>query len=98
MWQNLILPLLFWSGVVLLSYTFLGYPILIYVLGRLFPKKITERDSGFPAITIVLAAFNEDQRIVARLRNLLETNYPKDKLSIVLVSDASTDSTVDKAN
>jgi cellulose synthase/poly-beta-1,6-N-acetylglucosamine synthase-like glycosyltransferase len=98
MWHNLIFPVIFWSSVALLFYTFLGYPIVIYFLGRFISRNSLEAATEtLPTATIVLAAFNEEDRIERRLLNLLETQYPSNRLDIVLVSDGSTDFTVERA-
>ncbi|HZR22935.1 MAG TPA: glycosyltransferase family 2 protein [Vicinamibacterales bacterium] len=46
-------------------------------------------------ISIVLAARNEGARLPARLDNLLSLDYPAEKRQIVVVSDGSTDNTMD---
>jgi cellulose synthase/poly-beta-1,6-N-acetylglucosamine synthase-like glycosyltransferase len=46
-----------------------------------------------PTVTVVVAAYNEEESIAGRIENLLELDYPKDKLQIVVTSDASTDRT-----
>lgn len=84
----------FWIGLALLFYTFIGYPILIFLISRFFPRTLANRtDMNFPSVTVVLATHNEEARIVPRLRNLLSSNYPKEKLNIIVVSDGSTDET-----
>lgn len=89
--------LLFWLSLAALAYTFIGYPLLIFLLGRCFPKKqVANISPVFPTVTVVLAAYNEEQRIVARLKNLFAAEFPKDKLTVVVVSDCSTDSTAEK--
>jgi cellulose synthase/poly-beta-1,6-N-acetylglucosamine synthase-like glycosyltransferase len=42
----------------------------------------------------VVVAFNEEQQIGERLRNLLSSEYPAENLKVLLVSDGSTDATV----
>lgn len=52
-------------------------------------------DSQFcPSVTILVPAHNEERMIQTKLRNLMEVSYPKDKLEIILVDDASTDQTL----
>jgi cellulose synthase/poly-beta-1,6-N-acetylglucosamine synthase-like glycosyltransferase len=46
-------------------------------------------------VTVVMATHNEESRIAARIRNLLAADYEADKLSIIVVDDASSDRTVD---
>jgi len=45
---------------------------------------------------LVLVAHNEQRRIVPRLQNLMASRYPADKLDLVVVSDGSTDDTVEQ--
>src|SRR5207247_106988 len=51
-----------------------------------------------PAVTVVVVAYNEEDRIEARLDNLLALDYPSERLDIVLASDGSIDATVDRAS
>ena len=51
--------------------------------------------SELPAISVVVAARNEDKDLPACISSLLELDYPSDKLEIILVDDRSTDSTLD---
>jgi cellulose synthase/poly-beta-1,6-N-acetylglucosamine synthase-like glycosyltransferase len=90
------LQLIFWTSLALLFYTFLGYPLLMAALARLRPAQPQPKFplERFPAATIVLAACNEQPRIAARIHNLLASDYPADKLNLIVVSDGSTDATV----
>ena len=47
----------------------------------------------YPKVTIVVPCWNEETTVYKTIRSLLGLNYPKDKLSIFLVDDGSTDST-----
>ena len=47
-----------------------------------------------PTVTVVVVAYNEGNNIDARVANLLQLDYPKDRLQIVIASDGSTDDTV----
>lgn len=91
--------LLFWVCCGLLFFTFAGYGLLISVLARLRPRPVapSTADAIHPSVCVVLVAGNEEKRIAERLRNLLASQYPADKLSILLVSDGSTDGTVAQA-
>ncbi len=96
MTREIFCQFLFWLSFVVLAYTFVGYPCLIFFLGRFLPKKRgTQVSQTLPTLTVVLAAYNEEQRIAARLQNLFASEYPQDKINVVVVSDASTDSTVE---
>jgi cellulose synthase/poly-beta-1,6-N-acetylglucosamine synthase-like glycosyltransferase len=47
----------------------------------------------WPSVTIVFSVFNEEKVIRRKLESLLNSDYPKDKLQILIGSDNSTDQT-----
>src|SRR6267143_6417673 len=87
---------LFWSSFVLLAYTYLGYPLLVFAWASLRPRAARLR--GFePTVTVLVVAYNESTRIAERLDNFLSLDYPKTQLEIVIASDGSQDDTVQRA-
>ncbi len=84
----------FWASLVLIAYTYPGYPALMFCLAKIFPQRSEIKNAATsPSVTAVLVACNEENKILARLQNLLASDYPKDKLNVIVVSDGSTDST-----
>lgn len=81
-----------WSAAFLVAYVYLGYPILIGLLARLRPRPIRQGKIE-PSVTLLISAFNEAHVIGEKLTNALALDYPKDKLEILVISDASTDET-----
>ena len=47
----------------------------------------------FPTVTIIVPCFNEERTVDNTIRSLLNLDYPKEKLSIIIVDDGSTDGT-----
>src|SRR2546426_6784907 len=88
--------ILFWASVVLLGYTSLGYPVLMFAWASLRSRPPRPRGSE-PPVTVLVVAHNESTRIRKRLDNLLSLDYPSDKLEIMIGSDGSTDDTVERA-
>ena len=82
----------FWLQLLALIYLYVGYPVLAIALGSL-RQRMVRKGSFEPAITILIAAYNESRHIEANLSNKRELDYPKDKLRIIVVSDCSTDET-----
>ena len=76
----------------LIFYTFLGYPLLIWGLSRLWPKPIQKKES-FEDVTIVFSAFNEGAAIKTKIENCISLNYPENLVRIIVASDGSTDNT-----
>jgi cellulose synthase/poly-beta-1,6-N-acetylglucosamine synthase-like glycosyltransferase len=87
---------LFWLSVGLLGYLFAGYPILARIKAALHSRP-TRRLPIEPAVSVVVAAHNEGDRIAARIANLLALDYPADRLEILIGSDGSTDDTARRA-
>ena len=61
-------------------------------------KKIIIRNGkiklgSYPAVTIIMPIFNEEETVSKSINSLLNLNYPKDKVKILLVDDGSTDDT-----
>lgn len=89
--------LLFWGSLVLLAYTYAGYPLVALMRSRWWPKR-HRRAPGEPTVSIVVAAHNEAACIEARIENLLALDYPADRLQIIVGSDGSTDDTANRAS
>jgi biofilm PGA synthesis N-glycosyltransferase PgaC len=82
----------FWLSVLLIGYSYAGYPLWLYLRRflRAFPER---REAISPFISIVLAVHNEETTLERKLQNLEELDYPSDRFEIVVVSDGSTDAT-----
>ena len=89
----MLVPLLaFWISLAALAWTHVLYPAVAAGLARVASRPVAKAGIE-PAVTVVIAAYNEETVIARRLENLLALDYPADKLSIVVTSDASTDRT-----
>ena len=85
----------FWLCASVLFYTFAGYGLHISLLARWHPRPDRAAPTAHaPEVCVVLVAHNEEARIVPRLENLLASDYPPEKLRVLVVSDGSTDATV----
>lgn len=82
----------FWTLLGLVGWTYVGYPVLLGILARLRTRTIKFAPIE-PTITLIIAAFNEQKDIAAKLDASLAIDYPKDKLQIIVASDCSTDRT-----
>lgn len=82
----------FWACVAILFYTYAGYPLLLSLVA-LFRNRQALKGAAQPRVNLIISVFNEEKVIQEKLENALAQDYPKDKLEIVVVSDASTDRT-----
>jgi cellulose synthase/poly-beta-1,6-N-acetylglucosamine synthase-like glycosyltransferase len=87
-----VLAVLFWVSLASLVWTHAVYPAFARGLARVLRRPVRKADVE-PTVTLVIAAYNEEASIGRRIENLLELDYPADKLRIVVTSDASTDRT-----
>jgi len=86
------MKLLLWASIALVLYIYIGYPLIIAALSHLRRPRAVQ-SGGLPAVTILIAAFNEEKDIEATLQNKIALDYPRDRLEIIVVSDGSTDAT-----
>jgi glycosyltransferase involved in cell wall biosynthesis len=93
-----VLEALFWASVALLVYTHAGYPALLWLMarGRRVAAPATRRGEP-PVVSLIVAAYDEEEVIGAKVRNALELNYPRDRLEVIVASDGSADGTVERA-
>ncbi len=69
----------------------------IFLLVTFFEGETERKESKdpvrYPSVTIVVPCFNEEKTVAGTLLSLLRLDYPKDKLTIMVVDDGSTDGT-----
>ncbi|AFK04963.1 glycosyl transferase family 2 [Emticicia oligotrophica DSM 17448] len=92
------IEIIFWLLIGLTFYAYIGYGILIWIMvkiKRLFVKSKSYNPNFLPEVTLLIAAYNEEDCIEAKIENSLSLNYPKEKLKIAFVTDGSTDRTAE---
>ncbi|MGH9816018.1 MAG: glycosyltransferase, partial [Candidatus Acidiferrales bacterium] len=82
----------FWLSFLLIGYAYVGYPLWIALRARLRHLPV-QRSEIVPAISVVIAAHNEAAALPAKLTNLEQLDYPRERMEILIVSDGSTDGT-----
>ncbi len=98
----------FWICFAIVGYVYAGYPPLLWmgVLGR--RRDDAARDDAattsadarlaagagtLPLVSVIVAAHNEEAAIGAKIRNVLASDYPRERLEILIGSDGSSDRT-----
>lgn len=74
------------------AYSYFGYPLLLRLIASLKRKKFLRAEIT-PDVTVLLIARNEVGRLRERVKNILEQDYPPDKLALAVASDGSDDGT-----
>ena len=85
--------LLFVSAFIIV-WAMIGYPISLKIINRVVKERNLEKDyTHQPTVTVMVVAHNEEKVILDKLKNIIELDYPKDKIEFLISSDNSTDDT-----
>jgi cellulose synthase/poly-beta-1,6-N-acetylglucosamine synthase-like glycosyltransferase len=91
---ELIIQIIFWIMLFLIFWTYFGYLITMKVIS-FFRSKEVKKQAYSPEVSLIITAYNEEKNIGKKIENSLAQDYLKDKLEIIVVSDGSTDKTID---
>ncbi len=86
------LLVLFWLSLAALVWTHAAYPAFMALLARFAERPVRAAD-GEPTVARDRRRVQRGGVIARRIENLLALDYPRDRLQIVVTSDASTDRT-----
>jgi len=92
--------ILFWLSAVLILYTHVGYPLVLWLLVHLGGRTagaVTGPAAAAPTVSLLIPAYDEEEVIAAKVANALALEYPRERLQIVVASDGSADATVERA-
>ncbi|HEU5211878.1 MAG TPA: glycosyltransferase family 2 protein [Gaiellaceae bacterium] len=81
---------IFWGSLGAIVWTHAGYPLAAAGLARVRPRPV-RKDDITPEVTVIVPAHDEAAVIEQKLENLLALDYPADRFSVLVASDASTD-------
>lgn len=89
----LVLTILFWLSFTILFYCYVGYGLIVFLLQGL---KKTDREQrpvneNLLPVTLVITAFNESEILSKKIQNLLDLDYPKDLLKVIIAVDGPFD-------
>jgi biofilm PGA synthesis N-glycosyltransferase PgaC len=88
------LEILLWASIAVVVYAYFGYGLAIAAIG-LFVHQPLRHSDRLPYVTLVVAAYNEQDVIAEKLENSLALDYPAELLEILVVADGSSDGTCD---
>jgi cellulose synthase/poly-beta-1,6-N-acetylglucosamine synthase-like glycosyltransferase len=87
------MEILFWLCVVVVVYTYAGYPLLLWIISRYRSRRFAKMRMT-PTVSILMSVRNEERTLPLKLDNLCKLDYPQNRIQVVVVSDGSSDSTV----
>ncbi|MFL5802109.1 MAG: glycosyltransferase family 2 protein [Roseiflexaceae bacterium] len=84
--------ILFWGAIALIVYTYIVFPAVVFLRGRLLRRPYQTAEIT-PRVSMIIAAHNEARGIGAKLDNILSLDYPREQFEVIIVSDGSNDGT-----
>ncbi len=91
--------MLFWKcvfflGIFIVFYNYAGYAVFAYIINRINPKFNTPvQNNYYPAVTFIVAAYNEQEIIEKKIQNCMRLAYPPEKIEFIFITDGSADNT-----
>lgn len=82
----------FLIGIAAILYTLIGYPLLLWLIGR-GKREPIRKDDILRTVSVVIAVRNGGDFLANKLESVLALNYPRELIQIVVISDGSTDET-----
>jgi cellulose synthase/poly-beta-1,6-N-acetylglucosamine synthase-like glycosyltransferase len=94
-----VVAIVFWVSAGLIVYTHAGYPLVLRVLVSL-RRSPTLRPGTWeepPLVSLIVAAYDEEDVIAGKVANALALDWPRDRFEVIVASDGSTDATAERA-
>jgi cellulose synthase/poly-beta-1,6-N-acetylglucosamine synthase-like glycosyltransferase len=87
--------IIFCCSLFLILHTYLFYPISMLLLFSKVKNRLTNfsENEELPNVSILIAAYNEENVIEKKILSVFNTTYPLSKIKVYVGSDASTDKT-----
>jgi cellulose synthase/poly-beta-1,6-N-acetylglucosamine synthase-like glycosyltransferase len=97
----------FWLSLALVVYPYFLYPMLLFLIYSVTQawrdlrflgsprnrRADTPASSAMPGVSIIVPAYNEEKVLPAKIQNLRDLDFPRERLQVIFVSDGSEDGT-----
>jgi glycosyltransferase involved in cell wall biosynthesis len=92
--MELLYKILFYISGFIIVWAMVGYPVSLKFIGKLLKnRRINKNYTHQPTVTVMVVAHNEEKVILEKLNNIIELDYPQEKIEFLIASDNSTDKT-----
>lgn len=91
--EAMIAYVIFWLCLAVIVFTYAGYQLLLTALVAIKRPRPLPEMTDWPRLSALIVAHNEQENIRNKIRNILDSGYPPDKLEVIVCSDGSTDDT-----
>jgi cellulose synthase/poly-beta-1,6-N-acetylglucosamine synthase-like glycosyltransferase len=79
------------AALILLAYTFAGYPIIVALMAWVFPRRYRTSTSYQPSVSVCMSVYDGARYLAAKLDSLLDLDYPSQKIEFLVYCDGCTD-------
>ncbi|WP_238149658.1 glycosyltransferase family 2 protein [Dyella jiangningensis] len=81
-----------WGSFWALLYIYVGYPVLVWLWARLWPRPV-RKQSYLPTVSVIIVVRDGVRHIRSKLKNLRALDYPPEYIEIIVACDGCTDRT-----
>ena len=91
------LQVAYWVLLFLVVHCYILFPITLPFISEIFKRHSHANNESpeLPKVSILISAYNEEAVIERKIQNLLELDYPREKLEILIGDDGSADKTTE---
>lgn len=95
----MLLEILFWLSIGALTYTQIGYPLVLGLAAKLSHTRTASAPSTAPEpfVTLIIAAYAEEDVIADKVNNARQLDWPADRFEVIVACDGSPDATAQRA-
>jgi len=87
----MMIKIIFWGLLLIIAYSYIGYAFILMIIHLFQQKHTTTPAIDLPAVTLLIAAYNEKDVLEAKMANSASLDYPREKLVHLWITDGSTD-------
>lgn len=92
--MELVVKIIFYMSGFAIIWAMGGYQFSLKIIGKIYRnRKIKKNYLYQPTVTVMVVAHNEEKVILEKLNNIIQLDYPKEKIEFLIASDNSTDKT-----
>lgn len=91
----IIIKILFWLAIIAIVHSYIAYPTILTSLYFFKKNKPQSKFDSYktPFVSILMSVYNEQDVLNNKIESVFNTNYPYEKIEVLVGSDASTDQT-----
>ncbi len=89
----IVIQIIFWLCVAAVFHSYVLYPFVLKLLASKRSRPNGPNNTAKPTVSVIMSAYNEEAVIEEKIKSIVNTRYPGEKLEVIVGSDCSSDST-----